>query len=110
VPRRTGDLGLAEDAVQEAFAVALDRWADGSLPRDPAGWLITVARNQALDQLRRESRRSRKEEAAMRLLSERDPPRPEVIVDDRLRLIFACCIRPSTGERTSPWRCGRCAG
>jgi RNA polymerase sigma-70 factor, ECF subfamily len=91
VARLTGDLGLAEDAVQEAFAVALDRWADGPLPRDPAGWLITVARNQALDQLRREARRSRKEEAAMRMLSERDPPQPEVIVDDRLRLIFACC-------------------
>jgi len=91
VARLTGDLSLAEDAVQEAFAVALDRWAHGPLPRDPAGWLITVARNQALDQLRRESRRSRKEEAAMRLLSERDPRAPEMIVDDRLRLIFACC-------------------
>jgi RNA polymerase sigma-70 factor (ECF subfamily) len=92
VARLTDDLGLAEDAVQEAFAVALDRWAAGPLPRDPAGWLITVARNHALDQLRRESRRTRKEEAAMRMLSERDPPRPPgMIVDDRLRLIFACC-------------------
>jgi RNA polymerase sigma-70 factor, ECF subfamily len=89
VARLTGDLGLAEDAVQEAFAVALDRWADGALPRDPAGWLITVARNQALDQVRRESRRPVKEQAAMQMLSERDPP--PAIVDDRLRLIFACC-------------------
>jgi RNA polymerase sigma-70 factor (ECF subfamily) len=87
--RLTGDLGLAEDAVQEAFAVAIGRWASGPLPRDPAGWLITVARNHALDQLRRESRRPVKEDAAMRMLSERDPP--PAIVDDRLRLIFACC-------------------
>jgi RNA polymerase sigma-70 factor (ECF subfamily) len=89
VARLTGDLGLAEDAVQEAFTVALDRWANGPLPRDPAGWLITVARNQALDQLRRQALRPAKEEAAMRMLSERDPP--PAIVDDRLRLIFACC-------------------
>jgi RNA polymerase sigma-70 factor (ECF subfamily) len=92
VARLTGDLGLAEDSVQEAFAVALDRWASGQLPRDPAGWLIAVAKNQALDQLRRESRRPDKEEAAMRMLSERDPPRPPgMIDDDQLRLIFACC-------------------
>jgi RNA polymerase sigma-70 factor, ECF subfamily len=91
VARLTGDLGLAEDAVQEAFAVALDRWAEGPPPRDPAGWLITVARNQALDQLRRESRRPVKEEAATRMLSEHDSSQPEAIVDDRLRLIFACC-------------------
>jgi RNA polymerase sigma-70 factor, ECF subfamily len=92
VTRLTGDLGLAEDAVQEAFAMALDRWPDGPPPSDPCGWLITVAKNNALDRLRREARRSVKEEAAVRLLGERDPPPPSgMIADDRLRLIFACC-------------------
>jgi RNA polymerase sigma-70 factor, ECF subfamily len=92
VARLTGDLGLAEDAVQDAFAVALDRWAAGPVPADPSGWLITVAKHHALDRIRREARRSGKEEAAMRLLTLRDPPAPSgVIADDRLRLIFACC-------------------
>jgi RNA polymerase sigma-70 factor, ECF subfamily len=92
VARITCDLGLAEDAVQDAFTVALGRWAGGDLPADPAGWLITVAKRQALDRLRREARRSGKEEAAMRLLSQDDPPGPATAVtDDRLRLMFACC-------------------
>jgi RNA polymerase sigma-70 factor (ECF subfamily) len=92
VARLTGDLGLAEDAVQEAFAAAVGRWAAGPLPADPSGWLIAVAKNSALDRLRREARRSGKERAAMLRLSERDPPPPPGrITDDRLRLIFACC-------------------
>ncbi len=92
VARITGDLGLAEDAVQDAFTVALGRWAGGDLPADPAGWLITVAKHQALDLLRREARRSGKEEAAMRLLSQDGAPEPATAVtDDQLRLMFACC-------------------
>jgi len=92
VTRLTGDLGLAEDAVQEAFAAAVGRWASGPLPSDPSGWLIAVARNHALDRLRREARRSGKEQAAMLLLSQHDPaPPPGRIADDQLRLIFACC-------------------
>jgi RNA polymerase sigma-70 factor (ECF subfamily) len=90
--RLTGDLGLAEDAVQEAFVMALGRWATGPLPSDPAGWLIAVAKNHAVDRIRRESRRPAKEEAAARLLGGRDPPQPAgPVTDDRLRLIFACC-------------------
>ena len=61
VTRLTGDLGLAEDAVSEAFALALDCWATGPVPSDPAGWLITVAKNHAVDRIRREARRSGKE-------------------------------------------------
>jgi RNA polymerase sigma-70 factor (ECF subfamily) len=92
VTRVTGDLGVAEDAVQEAFAMALDRWPDGPVPSDPSAWLITVAKNRAVDRIRRESRRVRKEEAAVRLLGGHDPPRPSgMIIDDRLRLIFTCC-------------------
>jgi RNA polymerase sigma factor (sigma-70 family) len=83
---------MAEDAVQEAFAATVGRWATGPLPSDPSGWLITVAKNHALDRLRREARRSVKEQAAMLILGQRDPPPPAgMIADDRLRLIFACC-------------------
>jgi len=93
VARLTGDLGLAEDAVQEAFAAAVGRWASGPLPSDPSGWLITVAKNHALDRLRREARRSGKEQAAMLMLRQHGPPSAlaGMITDDRLRLIFACC-------------------
>lgn len=92
VTRLTGDLGLAEDAVQEAFASAVGRRASGRLPSDPSGWLITVAKNHAMDRLRREARRSGKERAAMPMLSQRDPaPPPGRVADDQLRLIFACC-------------------
>jgi RNA polymerase sigma-70 factor, ECF subfamily len=92
VTRLTGDLGLAEDAVQEAFAAAVARWAAGPLPQDPSGWLIAVAKNAAMDRLRREVRRCGKEQAAMLMLSQHDPPPPAGrIADDRLRLIFVCC-------------------
>jgi RNA polymerase sigma-70 factor (ECF subfamily) len=88
----TGDLGLAEDAVQEAFAVALGRWAGLPPPDDPSAWLITVAKHQALDRIRREARRTGKEEAAIRLLARPGPAEPPgLVTDDRLRLIFACC-------------------
>src|SRR5204862_7941262 len=70
VTRLTGDLGLAEDAVQEAFASAVGRWASGPPPTDPSGWLITVAKNHATDRLRREARRSGKEQAATLMLSQ----------------------------------------
>lgn len=53
--RMLGDLDLAEEAVQEAFTVAADRWPSAGLPPSPAGWLVTTARNRALDRLRRES-------------------------------------------------------
>jgi RNA polymerase sigma-70 factor (ECF subfamily) len=92
VTRLTGDLGVAEDAVQEAFAMALGRWRDGPMPSDPSAWLITVAKNRAMDRIRREAQRSGKEEAAMLILAGQDPPQPSgMVVDDRLRLIFTCC-------------------
>jgi RNA polymerase sigma-70 factor (ECF subfamily) len=92
VTRLTGDLGVAEDAVQDALAMALDRWPAGPLPSDPAAWLVAVAKNRAMDQVRREARRPGKEEAAMLLLGDPDPPRRSgMVVDDRLRLIFTCC-------------------
>src|SRR3954451_6711410 len=90
--RMLGDLQLAEDALQEAFVSAVQRWPVDGRPTNPAGWLVVVARNKALDRLRREAARSNKEEAAMGLL-ERDQPAPSgsVLQDDVLRLVFTCC-------------------
>ena len=87
--RYTGDFHLAEDALQEATVVALERWSDDDLPPNPGAWLMTTARNKALDRLRREAKRSAKEEEAMRLLDESPPPPDDR--DDRLRLLFTCC-------------------
>jgi RNA polymerase sigma-70 factor, ECF subfamily len=89
-----GDIDLAEDAVQEAFAVALDKWPGDGLPPNPGGWITTTARNRAIDHLRRDVRgRELLREAAM-LSPDQDPGSPAQawpVDDDRLRLIFTCC-------------------
>jgi RNA polymerase sigma-70 factor (ECF subfamily) len=89
--RSFGDIGVAEDAVQDAFAAAIERWPSAGLPPSPAGWIITTARNRAIDRLRREaSRADRHAQAA--LVHFREQPRDEgPLQDDRLRLIFTCC-------------------
>ncbi|MFG3698035.1 RNA polymerase sigma factor [Micromonospora sp. NPDC047620] len=89
--RLLGDIDLAEEAVQEAFTVAVARWPETGPPPSPAGWIITTARNRAIDRLRREaSRADRHAQAA--LLHTHDVPAGEGPVrDDRLRLIFTCC-------------------
>ncbi|MEU4782264.1 sigma-70 family RNA polymerase sigma factor [Micromonospora sp. NPDC023633] len=94
--RLLGDIDLAEEAVQEAFTVAVARWPGTGPPPSPAGWIITTARNRAVDRLRREaSRADRHAQAA--LLHVRDVPAEEGPVrDDRLRLIFTCC-HPALG-------------
>ncbi|MEU1366817.1 sigma-70 family RNA polymerase sigma factor [Streptomyces sp. NPDC005803] len=86
-----GDIDLAEEAVQEAFTTALGHWPETGVPPAPAGWIITTARNRAVDRLRREaSRAGRHAQAA--LLAARDEPAEEGPVrDDRLRLMFTCC-------------------
>ncbi len=86
-----GDIDLAEEAVQDAFVVALQRWPETGLPPSPAGWIITTARNRGIDQIRRESTRDDRQAEAVRM-QERDEPR-EVgpVADDQLRLIFTCC-------------------
>jgi RNA polymerase sigma-70 factor (ECF subfamily) len=92
--RAFGDIDVAEDAVQEAFAVALGRWPRDGVPPNPGGWIITTARNHAIDRLRRESRgRELLSEVAVLSPSRDDPGKPEVgpVEDDRLRLIFTCC-------------------
>jgi RNA polymerase sigma-70 factor (ECF subfamily) len=86
-----GDIDVAEEAVQDAFAVAVQRWPSDGLPPSPAGWIITTARNRAIDRLRRESSREDRHAQAA-LLHARDEPLEEGVVrDDRLRLIFTCC-------------------
>jgi RNA polymerase sigma-70 factor, ECF subfamily len=86
-----GDIDIAEEAVQDAFTMAVQRWPSSGLPPSPAGWIITTARNRAIDRLRREaSREDRHAQAA--LLHERGEGAEESAVrDDRLRLIFTCC-------------------
>ncbi len=89
-----GDFDLAEDALQDAVAVALERWPRDGVPANPAGWLVTVARNRAIDRLRREQSLRRKTELLARL--EAEPEQDEMddtttIPDERLSLIFACC-------------------
>ncbi|HEV2869822.1 MAG TPA: RNA polymerase sigma factor [Actinomycetota bacterium] len=91
-----GDIDVAEEAVQDAFAAAVQRWPSAGLPPSPAGWIIKTARNRAVDRLRREaSRADRHAQAA--LLHARDEPAEEgPVPDDRLRLIFTCC-HPALG-------------
>jgi RNA polymerase sigma-70 factor, ECF subfamily len=90
--RRFGDIDLAEEAVQDAFAVAVDRWPRTGPPPSPAGWIITTAGHRAVDRLRREAVREDRQAQAARLRPAGDRPAEEGPVrDDRLRLIFTCC-------------------
>jgi RNA polymerase sigma-70 factor (ECF subfamily) len=95
--RVLGDVDRAEDAVQEAFAVAVERWARDGLPPNPGGWITTTARNRALDRLRRERRgRELLDDVARLTPDDRELLHDEHeeggrVVDDRLRLIFMCC-------------------
>jgi RNA polymerase sigma-70 factor, ECF subfamily len=90
--RLLGDIDLAEEAVQDAFVTALRRWPETGLPPSPAGWIITTARNRAIDRIRRESTRDDRQAEAVRLAAPDDAPE-EVgpVADDQLRLIFTCC-------------------
>ncbi|MET0491728.1 MAG: sigma-70 family RNA polymerase sigma factor [Actinoplanes sp.] len=85
--RLTGDWTLAEDCAQEALTAALERWPADGVPANPGGWLMTVARNKALDVLRRATVERRK----LALLAASPPEEEGDVVDDRLRLIFTCC-------------------
>jgi len=87
-----GDIDIAEDAVQDAFTAAVKRWPADGLPPSPAGWIITTARNRAIDRLRKEASRADRHAQATLLLAERaDPTEEPEVPDDRLRLIFTCC-------------------
>jgi len=89
--RHFGDIDIAEEAVQDAFTVAVQRWPAAGLPPSPAGWIITTARNRAVDRLRREASREDRHAQAALLHARGDPPEEGTVHDDRLRLIFTCC-------------------
>ena len=89
--RRFGDIDIAEEAVQEAFIEAVKRWPTDGLPPSPAGWIITTARNRAIDNLRRESKRDDRQRQAQDLVPIDEPEEIEIVDDDQLRLIFTCC-------------------
>ena len=90
--RVTGDWDLAEECAQDAFAMAMERWARDGVPRKPGAWLTTTARNRAVDRLRREAVGAAKlREVAALADVDGSPEPPEEIRDDRLRLIFTCC-------------------
>src|SRR5438093_7849837 len=86
-----GDIDIAEEAVQNAFAAALERWPSTGLPPSPAGWIITTARNRAIDHLRREASREDRHAQAALLHAGHVPAEEGAVRDDRLRLIFTCC-------------------
>ena len=89
--RVLGDIDVAEDAVQDAFTVAAERWPRTGPPPSPAGWIITTARNRAIDRLRREASRADRQAQAALLHAVGEPVEEGPVRDDRLRLIFTCC-------------------
>ena len=97
--RLLGDLDLAEEAMHEAFAAALDTWPEAGIPDKPRPWLISTARFKAIDGMRRRARfDSAQKDLALYLKAEikdarinEAPHEDEEIEDDRLRLIFTCC-------------------
>src|SRR2546429_1302454 len=91
-----GDIDVAEEAVQDAFAAAVQRWPVTGPPPAPAGWIITTARNRAIDRLRREASREDRHAQAALLHAGREPVEEGAVRDDRLRLIFTCC-HPALG-------------
>ena len=89
--RLFGDVGVAEEAVQEAFVTALRRWPEDGAPPSPEGWIMVTARNRAIDRIRRESTRDSRESEAIMLTPSDEPVDLGAIDDDQLRLIFLCC-------------------
>ncbi|MFI1303196.1 RNA polymerase sigma factor [Streptomyces sioyaensis] len=86
-----GDIDVAEEAVQDAFTTAIERWPSAGLPPSPAGWIITTARRRALDRLRRERSREDRQAQAALLHAAGEPAEEGPVRDDRLRLMFTCC-------------------
>lgn len=90
--RVLGDVDAAEEAVQDAFTAAVERWPSEGPPPSPAGWIITTARNRAIDRLRREgSREDRHAHASLLQQASNEPEEEPFVRDDPLRLIFTCC-------------------
>ena len=119
--RILGDVDVAEDAVAEAFAIAAERWPVDGTPPNPGGWIVTTARNRAIDRLRREVTRDARHRASHHL-HETDmdaDPNPDldaldglvdVVSDDQLRLMFLCCHPALSPTRRSRSPCACSAG
>src|SRR4029079_5306028 len=97
--RWTGNLALAEDAVQDATLRALETWPRDGVPESPVAWLRTVARRRAAALIAREAARGDKETAAMQVVIPDEEPEPSAVADDLLRLVFTCC-HPSLAPET----------
>jgi RNA polymerase sigma-70 factor (ECF subfamily) len=99
-----GDIDVAEEAVQDAFARAVRAWPESGVPPAPAGWIITTARHAAIDRLRREATRADRYAQAALLhaasagAGEAEPEEEDAVRDERLRLIFTCCHPSLSGE------------
>jgi RNA polymerase sigma-70 factor, ECF subfamily len=89
--RLLGSIDAAEEAVQEAFLTAVQRWPVEGVPPSPPGWIITTARNRAVDRLRREAARPGKHAEAALLRAPAEPVEVGAVQDDRLRMVFTCC-------------------
>ncbi len=89
--RLCGNIDAAEEAVQDAFAEAVQRWPSSGLPPSPAGWIIKTARNRAIDRLRREASREDRHAAAIAMLEGDETQEESIVPDDRLLLMFTCC-------------------
>jgi RNA polymerase sigma-70 factor (ECF subfamily) len=89
--RLCGNIDAAEEAVQDAFAEAIQRWPSAGLPPSPVGWIIKTARNRAIDRLRREASRDDRHAAAIALLEKDEAQEESIVPDDRLLLMFTCC-------------------
>ena len=87
--RFLGDINLAEEAVQDAFTTAVQKWE--TAPPNPGAWIVTTARNRAVDRLRRESTREARHAQALLLHHQDEPQEVGPVKDDQLRLIFTCC-------------------
>jgi RNA polymerase sigma-70 factor (ECF subfamily) len=92
--RLLGDFDLAEDAMQEAFGIAAQRWPKEGIPANPRAWLVSAGRFKAIDALRRRARFDASEQAIAETLHGAAPPAPVLegeLPDDQLKLIFTCC-------------------
>ncbi|TNC23217.1 RNA polymerase sigma factor [Amycolatopsis alkalitolerans] len=102
-----GDFDLAEEALADAYAIAAAKWCEGGVPEHPAAWLLTTARNRAIDRIRS----ARRLGARLADLAEEPavPPAAGPVLDDRLRLFFTCC-HPSLGRQAQVALILRCLG
>jgi RNA polymerase sigma-70 factor (ECF subfamily) len=104
-----GDLDLAEEAAQDAFAIAAERWPRDGVPSSPGPWLITTARNRALDRIRRERTLAAKTRLLEVPLVAEDTVDETTFPDERLELVFTCCHPALATRRRWRSRCARSA-